>query len=193
MPGQVRRQPTPRPPPGEQRPPAIPHLTGRAQACWLWDFATAAAAFKDSPKWATVGKAMAAAAPSPPCRDGAQRRRAEQNEVERRPLWTYEHVDTLVIALWPLVKAYNWTYRDLLNVLRSINPRPPVLHSASGKGGSTINSAFHRYPCDREQDFAAYCRNVLGLRKTGKGKSAKNGQPAGFEIAQKLCAALQNP
>ena len=32
MTGQIRRQPAPRPPPGEQRPPAIPHRTGRAQA-----------------------------------------------------------------------------------------------------------------------------------------------------------------
>ena len=32
MTGQVRRQPASRPPPGEQRAPAIPHITGRAQA-----------------------------------------------------------------------------------------------------------------------------------------------------------------
>jgi hypothetical protein len=30
--GQVRRQPASRPPPGEQRAPAIPHISGRAQA-----------------------------------------------------------------------------------------------------------------------------------------------------------------
>ena len=72
-------------------------------------------------------------------------------------LWPYAEIDTLVISLWPLVMRYNWTYRDLLNVLRSLNPQPPA------------TNPFHRYPCDREQDLAAYCITALGLRKTGKG------------------------
>ena len=33
-------------------------------------------------------------------------------------LGQYADVDTLAISLWPLVKAYTWTYRDLLNVIR---------------------------------------------------------------------------
>ena len=66
-------------------------LDPRAQVCWLWDFASAAQKYQDSPKWAALGTAMSA-------------------ESDR--LWLYPDVDTLVIALWPLVKAYNWTYRD---------------------------------------------------------------------------------
>ena len=49
-----------------------------------------------------------------------------------------------------------------------------------------------RYPCGREQDLAAYCVNVLGLRKPGKGASAKNGHPEGYDIAIRFCPAL-NP
>ena len=77
-------------------------------------------------------------------------------------VWQYPEVDTLVIVLWPLVKAYNWTYRDLLNIIRPSLTRPKA------------------YPCDREQDFATYCVNVLGLRKKGKGVTVKKWQAGGL-------------
>jgi hypothetical protein len=128
----------------------------RAQAAWLLDFAAAAEEYKNSPKWAALGKSMAA-------------------ESDR--LWQYPEVDTFAIAMWPLVKAYNWTYRDLLNVLRSLSQNSPLC---------TFNSALNRYPCDSEQDFAAYCANVLGLRKTTKGATAANGRPVGYELAKQL-------
>ncbi|HWX22772.1 MAG TPA: hypothetical protein VN578_22965 [Candidatus Binatia bacterium] len=136
----------------------IAKLDPRAQAAWLWDFSHAAEHFKDSPKWAALGKAMAAGSPSTDPGVGNP----------SGPLWTYQAVDTLVIALWPLVKTYNWTYRDLLNVIRPALKRPKA------------------YPCEREQDFATYCTNVLGLRKTTKGATARNGKPAGHEIAIQL-------
>jgi hypothetical protein len=129
----------------------LAQLDPHAKASWLLDFANAAERYQHSPKWAALGKAMA---------DNSDRS------------WPYAEVDTLVIALWPLVKAHNWTYRDLLNVIRPALKRPSF------------------YPCEREQDFAAYCANVLGLRKTSKGVSAKNGRPAGYEIATKFCPAL---
>jgi hypothetical protein len=132
-------------------------LGDRAKACWLWDFASAVERYKNSPKWATVGKAMS-------------------NDSDR--FWPYADVDTAIISLWPLVNRYSWTYRDLLNVLRSLNSQSPA------------RNPFYCYPCDREQDLAAYCITALGLRKTGKGVSAKNGRPAGYEIAQQLCPAL---
>jgi hypothetical protein len=122
-------------------------LDPRARLCWLMDFADAAERYKDSSKWAAMGKAMS---------DDSDK------------VWLYADVDTLVIALWPLVKAHNWTYRDLLNVIRPGLKRPTA------------------YPCEREQDFSAYCANVLGLRKQSKGVSAKNGKPAGHEIATRL-------
>lgn len=125
----------------------IADLDARARLAWLMDFADAAEKYQDSPKWAGMGKAMS----------------EDSDQV-----WLYADVDSLVIALWPLVKAHNWTYRDLLNVIRPGLKRP------------------HAYPCDREQDFSAYCANVLGLRKQGKGVSAKNGKPAGHEIAARL-------
>jgi hypothetical protein len=126
-------------------------LDDRAKACWLADFATAVEHFQNSPKWCALGKAMA-------------------DDSDRQ--WQYPDVDTLAIALWPLVKAYNWTYRDLLTVIR------PAL-----KRGDA-------YPCGGEQEFAPYCANVLGLRKKAKGVSAKNGRPKGSEIAREWCPAL---
>jgi hypothetical protein len=126
-------------------------LDDRAKACWLADFATAAEHYQNSPKWSALGKAMA-------------------DDSDRQ--WQHPDVDTLVISLWPLVKAYNWTYRDLLNVIR------PAL-----KRGDA-------YPCASEQDFAAYCANVLGMRKAGKGVSAKNGRPKGSDVAKEWCPAM---
>jgi hypothetical protein len=132
--------------------PHLAELDDRAKAAWLSDLLHAAARYKDSPKWAAAAKAMSAS----PAR-----------------LWQYAQVDTLVIALWPLVKNYNWTYRDLLSVLRPSLTRPTA------------------YPCEREQDFATYCVNVLGLRKSAKGVSAKNGKPPAYQVAKQLCPALR--
>jgi hypothetical protein len=126
-------------------------LDPRAKACWFADFGAAAERYQNSPKWSALGKAMA---------DNSDR------------LWQYPDIDTLVIALWPLVKAYNWTYRDLVKVIR------PALKRRES------------YPCGTEQEFAAYCANVLGLRKSVKGVSARNGDPEGIEIARQWCPSL---
>ena len=139
----------------------LAHLSDRARTCWLIDFAAAFERYKDSPKWAVLGKAMAAAAPAGGVSGGSA----------PSPAWTYEQVDTLVISLWALVKQHNWTYRDLLNVIRPVLTRP------------------NAYPCDRDQDFSTYCVNVLGLRKTGRGVTATDGQPTGYEIARQLIMA----
>ena len=47
-----------------------------------------------------------------------------------------------------------------------------------------------RYPLEREQDLAAYCSNVLGLRKqkAPPGKSSRDGKPPGYEVALRLFA-----
>jgi hypothetical protein len=90
-------------------------------------------------------------------------------------VWNYPQLDEVLIWLWPLLKRNNWTYRDLMNVTRQIVSRP------------------NAYPCQREQDFAAYCTNVLGLRKTGPGKTAKDGRPVGYEVALRLCERKPTP
>ena len=104
----------------------LPTLDPRAQACWFMDFERAAQKYKNSPKWAVIGKAMSA---------------------DNGRSWAYPDVDAYVISLWPLVKRFNWTYRDLLNVIR------PGLKRPMG------------YPCERCQDFATYCANSLGLAR----------------------------
>jgi hypothetical protein len=93
---------------------------------------------------------------------------AMASEEER--IWNYRELDIVIISLWPLLKLHNWTYRDLLAVMTLILPAP------------------HRYPLEREQELAAYCQNVLGLRKSGvTGRSSPDGKPRGWEVALKLC------
>jgi hypothetical protein len=83
---------------------------------------------------------------------------------------SYPALDDCIIRLWPLVRRHHWTYRDLMNVIRAVAPVPL------------------RYPCEREQDLAAHCNNVLGLRKNaGRGKSDPYGKPPGFEVARAMC------
>ena len=88
-------------------------------------------------------------------------------------LWPYHDIDAIIISLWPLLKKHNWTYRDLLNVASEIISLSSINHKRS-----TIN-----YPLDSEQSLATYCTNVLGLRKSAKGVTAKTGKPPGHDIA----------
>jgi hypothetical protein len=116
---------------------------------WQWHHGEAAERFKKSSKWPTLGKAMA-------------------SENER--IWNYPYLDIVIISIWPLLKLNNWTYRDLLAVVRMILPAP------------------HRYPLETEQELSTYCLNVLGLRKSGSaGHSSPEGKPRGWEVALKLC------
>lgn len=87
--------------------------------------------------------------------------------------WNYPDVDAAIISLWPLVKRHHWTYRDLRNVLKDILPN------------------HRRYPCEREQDLATYCANVLGLLKSAKGKTEKHGRPQGYDVALRLVQQQQ--
>jgi hypothetical protein len=132
----------------------FPHLSEFGQKWWQWHHGEAAERFKNSPKWQSLGKAMASMAESQ---------------------WAYPELDELIICFWPLLKRHNWTYRDLLNVVREVVPRPDS------------------YPCEREQDLASYCTNVLGLRKSGQGKTAKNGRPTGYDVAVLLCKKASPP
>lgn len=116
------------------------------KASWFDDFKAAAERFARSPKW----KAL-----------------AEGLNSDATRVWNYRDVDTAIITLWPLVKRHNWTYADLLKVIRPILKRPTA------------------YPCDSEQNISMYCINVLGLRKTGKGRTAK-GEPVGADVARRL-------
>lgn len=126
---------------------AFAHLSDFSKAWWHWHHGEAAQRFKDSPKWQTVGKAMAA---------------------QETRHWNNPQADAAVISLWPLVKGHHWTYRDLRNVVLEVDAR------------------LHRYPFGRDEDLAAYCNNVLGLRKNSKGKTAKSGRPKGHDVALRL-------
>jgi len=81
----------------------FPKLNDFGKAWWQWHHAAAAERWGASPKWQTLGAAMASEA-------------VRHHE--------YAEVDSLVIGLWPLVKKHNWTYRDLANVAREFTSRP---------------------------------------------------------------------
>ena len=55
-------------------------------------------------------------------------------------------LDKTIILLWPLAKRHNWDSRDLFSVLRLQKENAQV------------------FPCESEQELAAYCRSALGLR-----------------------------
>src|SRR6266496_3780212 len=40
--------------------------------------------------------------------------------------WPHPELDEAVISLWPLLQRHNWTFADLLNVLRDVLPRPEI-------------------------------------------------------------------
>lgn len=124
-------------------------MSGFQKAWWEWHHGEASDRLSDPSKWTLIGKAMADVSTT------------HQN---------YPALDECIIMLWPLVRRHHWTYRDLMNVIRSVAPVPL------------------RYPCEREQDLATYCNNVLGLRKNSrKGRSDPNGTPQGYEVARAMC------
>jgi hypothetical protein len=92
-----------------------------------------------------------------------------------RPLWPFQEVDEAVICLWPLAKRHNWSYGDLLSVLRDVLRRPEV------------------HVCRSEQVFANYCSQALGLRRTGQGNTVHGSRPQGYELALRLCPPLRRP
>jgi hypothetical protein len=127
----------------------FPGMTDFQKAWWDWHHGEASERLSDPSKWSMVGKAMT---------DGTTTHQS------------YPALDDCIIRLWPLVRRHQWTYRDLMNVIRSVAPVPL------------------RYPCERDQDLATYCNNVLGLRKSSKqGRSDPKGTPLGYEVARAMC------
>jgi hypothetical protein len=127
----------------------FPVMSDFQKAWWEWHHGEAAERLSDPSKWTMVGKAM-----------------SDETTTHQ----SYPALDDCIIRLWPLVRRHQWTYRDLMNVIRSVAPVPL------------------RYPCEREQDLATYCNNVLGLRKSARtGKSDPNGTPPGHEVALAMC------
>jgi hypothetical protein len=148
------------------------HQTDYTKNLWSKLHALLAQHFAVSPKWKTLGEAMA-------------------SQAERS--WPYPELDTAIISLWPLLKKHNWTYRDLMHVVSSLRSlSQPSTNNTSSRRSQTkadqpsTNNPQQSYPCDSEQSFATYCVNVLGLRKTTKGVTARTGHPPGYEIAKRL-------
>lgn|ERR1051325_4587672 len=92
----------------------------------------------------------------------------------QRP-WPHPELDEAVLSIWPLVKRHNWTFADMRNVLGDLL----TTHDA--------------YPLLAERNLAMYCMNVLRLRKTTLGKTAKDGRPVGYELAIRICPPVPPP
>jgi len=86
----------------------------------------------------------------------------------QRP-WPHPELDEAIITLWPLVKRHNWSYTDLLSVLRDL-----------------VDST-DAYPSQNESNLATYCTRALHLRKAWLGKTAKMDRPVGYVVALRLC------
>jgi hypothetical protein len=95
-----------------------------------------------------------------------QVRELQQGEPSRLQL------DKSIIFLWPLVKRHNWSYHDLLTIVRWLS------------GGS------NEFPFQNEQHFARYCWTALGLRKAGLEIAAQDGPIAAQEVAERLAKFL---
>jgi hypothetical protein len=106
---------------------------------------------------------------------GVRHRVSEDLISMTRGYWPFQEVDETVILLWPLVKRHNWTYGDLLGVLRDLLRRPEAR------------------PCQGEDVLAAYCASALGLHKIGRAKTNRESRPTGYEIALRLCPPLRPP
>lgn len=76
--------------------------------------------------------------------------------------------DKTIIFLWPLLKRYNWSYRELLTLVRSL------LDCAD------------TYPCQSDHQLAAYCSTVLGLRQAGLTTAPKDRALPGQAVAERL-------
>jgi hypothetical protein len=83
--------------------------------------------------------------------------------------WPHPELDEAVISLWPLVQRHNWTFGDLINVLRDVLPQSEI------------------YPCQSERNLATYCAFTLRLRRFGQGKTTRQSRPPGYELALRLC------
>jgi len=92
----------------------------------------------------------------------------------QRP-WPHPELDEAIITLWPLVKRHNWSYTDLLSVLRDlIDPGDA-------------------YPAQSESNLATYCTRALHLRKAWLGKTSKTDRPNGYVIALRICPPAMPP
>ena len=138
----------------------LPDLRPYDQEFWQWNHETALSKLTDPRKWKFIGQGFA-------------------NEKARSH--SHPEIDDAIITLWPLVRRFNWTYHELLNVLEAIAPRY--------RG---------RYPCDAVESIQKHCTLTVGLKKgTGDrrgpaGKAIKRDQigeaplPEGFEIVKAM-------
>lgn len=142
---------------------AFPLLDDYSKEWWNWHHSEAAERYKGSSKWKTIGEAAVS---------------------EERRTWAHPNVDRVAITFWALATRYNWTYADLMGLVRELLPqyREPSIYRDS--------PAVYRSPLDCEPSFTTHCNNVLGLRKGGRGTSSPTGKPQGYEIALKLAPPL---
>lgn len=91
-----------------------------------------------------------------------------QMHEAQRPDAAERELDKLLIFSWPLVKRHNWSFADLLNIVRG-----------------AVNCATS-LPCQSEHHLAAYCRTALGLNASSRPRISNEGPVPGRMVAERL-------
>ncbi len=81
---------------------------------------------------------------------------------------SHRDLDKAIIFLWPLLKRHNWSHGQFLDLLRSLVRCPAT------------------YPCESEDQLAAYCKAALGLEKPSLPNARKDKVIAGQAVAERL-------
>jgi hypothetical protein len=129
------------------------NLGEHSKAWWRFRHEELAKQFCGKPEWSLVGKAQSFT------------RWGELRQPE---------VDELAIHWWPLLRRYQWTDRDMRNLLMQVVRHP------------------NAYPLREDKEFADYRQKALGLVKGGglRAKSNPEGKPTGWKAALAMIGRL---
>jgi hypothetical protein len=78
--------------------------------------------------------------------------------------WRHPHLDCWLFRIWPLVKHFHWTKKELLRV---------IIEKNITNLGQPLNIDLSQNPCKSPMALGNHCREVLGLHDN---ESAR-GQP----------------
>jgi hypothetical protein len=91
---------------------------------------------------------------------------------QRHAFSPHRYFDKLIILLWPLMIRHNWSYLDLLKLLRVL-----------GKCGQSI-------ACPSEAKLAEYCQNALRLAPPTRSTASPKISEAGQLVVERLVRFL---
>jgi hypothetical protein len=69
--------------------------------------------------------------------------------------WEHDRLDKWLFQIWPLVKHYDWTMKEISAVIQEKSEK---------KIRTNLEVDFEKYPCKSPDTLGQHCRLVLGLR-----------------------------